>query len=311
MVLMGLIKRKNILFFLWILLVSGIIPLAANPPEALSLSAEISRLERASLSQNSQERFQAFLSLARLQRLAGDSEAALRAYDGALALSPSDGQTLLEQGRLLMSLGEHERAALAFSSLLAVSRDRELLIQGSYLAAQLDAFRSGNTHALAALADNNDFISHRSGIYYTLWKLSDDTRWKNRLVAEFPQSPEARIALSGAELQMTPLWIFFPGRESLSIAGPVTQAPPAAPPQPAPPPSASGPAVFLQTGLYSREANALARAEQLSRAGFQPQIIQRRVNNADHWAVGVQSGSDMNALIRQLREAGFEAFPVR
>ena len=284
--------------------------LFANP--AIPLSAEISRLEGISLSQNSQSRYQAYMDLARLHRLSGNPEAALRSFAGALTVSPNDGQALLEHGRLLMSMGEYEQAAFSFSSLLAGSRDNILLTQGRYFAAKLEAFR-GNTQALTALATNQDFIEYRSSIYYILWKLTEEKHWENRLITEFPHSPEARIAAEEAVLNPSPLWMLFPGRDSVQAAGqlqPQEALPPQA--QAAPPPAQVPPnAVFLQTGLFSRHDNAVNRAELLRRAGFEPHIVQRQVNNSEHWAVGIYSAGDSNAAIRQLREAGFESFPVR
>ena len=281
-----------------------------------SITAEISRLETLS-SAAGPERLNAFLSLARLQQLSGNPEAALIVYERALAAFPGNGRLLLEKGRLLISIGEYDKASAAVSALLTRDQSREIMREGRHLLAQLEAFRSGNTQILAALAEDPDFLEFRSGILFTLWRLTDLSSWKTRLIAEFPQSPEAQIAAAdnGVSFAVTPLWLLFPGRESIQLSAPAASAPAAvpstAPPAATPTPAPASPGVLLQTGLFSNEANAQSLAERLRRAGFQPQISRRQQGGADRWAVLVPGGADMNATMQRLRNAGFESFPVR
>ena len=298
---MGLIRRCGAagVFFLLVLL-----PLPAQTP-VVSLSAEIFRLETVAsgtpAETTARQRHDAFVELARLHQLSGNRPAALLAYEGALALLPDEGQTLLRQARFLISVGEFEKADAAVSALLGGDRGRELLIQGRFLGAQLQAFRFGNTRHLTALAEDADFAEFRSGIYYTLWRLTSAETYRTRLAAEFPRSPEAGIAAGDVYFAATPLWILFPGRDSIELAAPVIAAPP--------PVQDAG--RFLQAGLFGREANAAGFAEQIRSAGFQPQIIVRQIQGRDHWAVGVNSGADVNSMLRRLQDAGFQAFPLQ
>ena len=298
---MGSIKRLTALcgFFLFFLP-----PLfSQNEVASVSLAAEIFRLETLasgaagnSPAASARERHNAFLALARLHRLSGNSLAAGSAYERALELFPDDGRALLEQGRFLISVGEYERANTVINALLGRERERELFIQGRYLRAKLRAFHSADTGYLAALAEDNDFAEFRSGIYYTLWRLTGIAAYKTRLTTEFPQSPEAKIADGSVSFAATPLWLLFPGRNSIVLE------PSASPARAAAEPAGR----LLQAGIFSREANAQSFAEQLRRAGFEPRIVPRD----NRWAVGVNGGSNENAMIRRLREAGFEAFPV-
>jgi len=292
--------------------------LGQNQVSSVSLSSELFRLE--TLAQGTEAvpartRHNAFMELARLHRLMGNHLAVLRAYEGAHALFPDDGRMLLEYGRFLISIGEYQQAAGAINALLSRERERELLIHGRYLGAQLNAFHSGDTRLLSALAVDPDFAQHHSGIFYTLWRLTGLDRYRTHLATAFSQSPEAGIATGNVGFTATPLWLLFPGRESIILpsAAPLVAPPPVAPPLPSPaPPPVPAPAVssgrFLQVGLFTQEANARSFAEQIGRAGFQPQIIQRQVNGRTHWAVGVNGGSDTNAMMRRLRDAGFEVF---
>jgi len=290
-------------FFLFILS-----PLFCQP-STVSLASEIFRLETLasgapgnSPAPSRQERHDAFLALARLHRLSGNPQAAISAYERALALFPNDGQALLEQGRFLVSVGEYERADAAISALLNGERERDLVIRGRHLHAQLHAFHSGNTRYMAALAEDSDFVEFHSGIYYTLWRLTGLASYRNRLIAEFPQSPEAKIATGSVNFAATPLWLLFPGRDSIVLEPFVNP--------PALPAAAEPPGRLLQAGLFSREANAQSFADQLRRAGFEPRIVRRQTGSDERWVVGVNGGSNENAMIRRLRDAGFEAFPV-
>jgi len=296
---------------------------AANYSGAASFNDEISRLERLAGSPAAQggERYNAFLKLSRLYQLSGNPEAALKALDGALTVSPGDGRVLLEQGRLLISIGEYEKAGAVLLSLLANGQDPALLVQGQYLTALLDLFSTGSSQSLAGLADKSDFSDYRGAIYYTLWKFTGLDSWKTKLAAEFPQSPEAKAANGTVNSPVTPLWLLAPGRNTLAAPAPAQpQKPPSpqpdltpktnSPPPPVLQPSVSPPTV-LQTGLFSKEANASALADRLKKAGFESIIVPRQVNGGDFWAVCVPYTNDMNAVILKLKDAGFESFPVK
>jgi hypothetical protein len=177
--------------------------------------------------------------------------------------------------------------------------------------------------ALSALLDEGDYGEFKASICYTLWKTSGADIWKDRLIAEFPRSPEGRIAAadSGAvntagaiSAAPTAMWLLLPGREGIAtVPAAVPSAAPAAPLVPSvPAPAETGAAngTVLQTGLFGREANAQAMADRIRAAGFTPIISPRSVNGADYWAVSVPAGSDMGATILQLKNAGVESFPV-
>jgi len=275
---------------------------------SVSLASEISRLERLGASSpSSQERYSAFLALARLYQLSGNNEAALKACEGALKINSGEGRPLLEKGRLLISLGEYEKAFEPLTAIFSGSYSKALMLEGRFLIAQLEAFRSGNLRSLAALADESDFFEYRRLIYYTLWKIEESPAWKSLLAKDFPSSPEAKIAAGKALPAQTPLWILFSGRENLGLTTPAQASPvPAAPAQV---PLAIG-ATVLQAGLFTREENARARSDRINKAGFQSIVQTRFQNGANYWVVYVPYDSDMNAMIKKLKDAGFDSFPV-
>jgi hypothetical protein len=286
---------------------------AENP---LSLNSEIMRLEKIGASTvSSQERYDAFLALAKLYQLSGNNEAALHAWDNALKINGSDARSLLERGRLLISLGEYEKALESLAAIFTGSYAKDILLEARFLIAQLEAFFYGNLRPLSALTNDADFSEYHRLIYYTLWKIEQSPAWKALLTKDFPLSPEAKIAngasgASGANSKafsaQTPLWILFPGRESLDL---IASAPPATSAPLTAPPVVSGSTV-LQAGLFSREENARALSEKITKAGFQNVVQTRQQNGGNYWAVYVISGADTNAMIKKLKDAGFESFPI-
>jgi hypothetical protein len=50
--------------------------------------------------------------------------------------------------------------------------------------------------------------------------------------------------------------------------------------------------------------------ERLKSAGFTPALVRRPGESAEYWVVTVPAGQDINRTIAELKNAGFESFPV-
>ncbi|MCL2044257.1 MAG: SPOR domain-containing protein [Treponema sp.] len=293
---------------------------AQNPGliSSWQLGAEILELE-GRLSQpriTASERHEALVRLARLRQLSGDLAGAAENWLDAAAANQSDDAALVAGAYCLAAIGEWERALWAINPLLASGRQGMPLIQAHYLDASLRARITGDVSLLASLADNPLFAPLHPLILYTLWRITDENpsfapegsaqRWESRLRAEFPQSPEARASSSGTteSIVQGPIWMLFPGMTTTPSA---SRTPSAAPP--AAMTGTTGP--VLQTGVFSREANAQGQAEALRRAGFTAFVTSRMVNGVEHWAVTVPAGQDSNRTSQELTRAGFDSFLVR
>jgi hypothetical protein len=223
-------------------------------------------------------------------------------------------------------MGEWEQAHAAIAPILASGRQGAATRQARYLDACIRAWQS-DTAALISLANNPEYAAMRPAMYYVLWKTVAAAEgpavaegWKTRLFAEFPRSPESRIAASeiaapGApppliSVRPSPLWLLLPGRDGFTLdtsaAGVQAAARAIAPPAPRSPAPETK---TLQTGLFSGEANARAQMRRLTDAGFSPALGRRAVNGAEYWAVTVPAGGDVNRTIMELKNAGFESFP--
>jgi tetratricopeptide (TPR) repeat protein len=305
-----------------------------DAPDSSLLATEIQGIEKklgdAALS--GAGRRENLITLGRLLTLAGNIEGAAQSWTEAAFAEPGkrDDRSLLAGARCLAALGEFDQAEAYLKTILLTGASRPILAAARYLAAQIEAFRSGDPGALAPLTDHPDYADLNPALLYTLWRVSGADTYKTQLLADYPASPEARILGGSVDPPPLALWLLFPGREdpgsalaaqapaSAAIAAPLPAAPapadaPAAAPAKATAAAADAApvkAAVLQTGLFSREENAKAMAERLTAAGFSAAVNPRRVNEGDYWAVSVPPGADMQQTILRLKDAGFESFPV-
>ena len=277
----------------------------------VSLDTEILNIERAITRQgiSVSERHDALVRLAQLRQLSGDIEGAARNWLEAAAAVPGsvDDEALLNCAYCLAAMGEWDRASAALQPLLL------RYIRARFLYVSINAISTGDLTELASLADNPEYLNLRAEILFVLWKIShtaSSQRWQQRLVNEYPQTPEGLLAAgrsSAIMVRPSAFWLFAGGLDSLPLTGSV---PANVPTQSLISQKADAP-VRIQTGLFSRQANAQTQVTNLIRSGFIPVIEQRGVNGNEMWAVTVSAGSDANRTLSELRAAGFEAFTVR
>ena len=321
--------EARILFFIAIFFAAA----AVFAQHGVSLDAEIQKMEKAAAKGAAPERRDALVRLARLRQLSGDIEGAAKNWLEAAAAVPGDvdDNALLSCAYCLAAMGEWDRASKALEPLLSKS------VQARFLDTSIKAIKSGDTDSLAALAETLEYSQMKSRIFFILWKTSkgaESEKWRQRLIAEESQSPEGLLAAgeksSSVIVKPSPFWLLLGGQgEGSYLASvpsaksePTLEAKPAVSvnsaimsvtetEKPAPqsvtetkPASAQ---VKLQTGLYGKEENAQAQIAKLKKAGFSPLLEQR----GGMWAVVVPAGADSNLVIKELKDAGFDSFPVK
>ena len=322
--------------------------LYAQSTGSRQLGAEIQALEQRLASNiSAAERHGTLVRLARLRQLSGNVSIAANLWLEAAALNPADDFSLVAGAYCLAAIGEWERAIAIIQPLLASGRRGASVVQARYLYATLRAWTASDISALVALAGDPEAAALRPIIFYTLWwTVSRDPvtfggngeAWRQRLISEYPRSPEARIVISeaaGASPSISaihsPLWLLLPGVPSGTPLGipedstlaelmrpftpsqgtgtpPAPQAAPQAVQSPLP--AAASPTHGQQTGLFRSETNAQNQAESLRRAGFPTVVSRRMVNGVEHWVVIVPS-HDSTRTALELRGLGYDSFTVR
>ncbi|MDR0441911.1 MAG: SPOR domain-containing protein [Treponema sp.] len=299
-------------------LFAAVSPLFAQDAHSgISLTAEIQNIEETISRKETTglKKYDALVRLARLRQLAGDIDGAAKNWLEAATAIPNtlNENALLSCAYCLAAMGEWERASAALEPLLFNSK------RARFLQVCINSWKSGDISALGAIAGNPDYSEYKSEIYFLLWKTADGAlaeTWKQRLLAEFPQSPEGRLAASETSSAFTvkpsPFWLYLAGRDTFSLLETAAQKPSIAVSNAAPEPQPALPAksVMLQTGIFGKELNAQAQIAALKKAGFSPLMERRNVNGNEMWAVIVPA-QDENRGIRELLAAGFESFPVK
>ncbi|MDR0587201.1 MAG: hypothetical protein LBG26_08185, partial [Treponema sp.] len=165
------------------------------------------------------EKNRALRDMARLMELSGNIEAAARTWNEAARALASDYDALARSAACLAAIGEFDAALGVLKTVLQASASgllpaAEPGLRVRYLAAQIEAFRSGEPSALSSLLRDAAFSVYKPAIYYGIWKISGDAASRNRLLSEFPQSPEALALKDGSDVAAAPtaLWLLgFPG----------------------------------------------------------------------------------------------------
>jgi tetratricopeptide (TPR) repeat protein len=319
---MGLTKTRSIIFYLLIVHCSlfSLLPAQSFGP-AGSLSEEIQRLEI--IIQDTKidgaAKKSALIEKAQLFEITGNIEEAAKTWNEAAFAESNkrDDNALFRCAACFAAMGDYSRADAHLKTILLTGNNAKSLKDAKYLSAQIEVLRKGENGfpVLLAFLENPDYNSFQPEIYYLLWKVSGSEKYKSTLIADFPESPEALLAQennSAISPAFTPMWLLFPGREQLVFSAPITETT-----HPANQPSVkneneteSESPVLLQAGLYSKQENAQAMVNRLKSKGFTGTISTKAVSGTMYWQVTLLPGTDSNRTIMQLKDAGFETFPV-
>jgi tetratricopeptide (TPR) repeat protein len=273
---------------------------AGSPFIADEIRAAAAAAEKPSV--NAAERHDAYTRLAGLLQLSQDVEGAATAWKNAAYSIPEkrDDAALAHAALCYAAMGNWDEArSIVKLLLLTVRDDTAILKKAVYLNAQIEAFDSGSLDGLHAIAVIPEYVEFRPAIYYTLWRVGGKNEYRTKLLAEFPDSPEACMSGASNVVSVTPsaYWLLFPGREAApaAISGE----------------GAAKPSHSLQAGLYREQRNAGLQASRLKEAGYDASVTRRSVDGVDYWVVSVtipDAGSVKTAM-SGLKKLGFETFP--
>jgi hypothetical protein len=190
--------------------------------ESFSFQTETARLRGmiAAPQSTPQQKHDLFVELAQILGLSGDNEGAAAAWKDAAAAVPGerDDRAILEMAVCLMAIGEWDEASAATRLVLLTSRNAPgIVLRAKYLAAQIEAFTRGDTVALEFFLDDPDYASLKPSLYYTLYIVTKQKTYKDRLSAEYPASPETRLLGDDTTPFPGAMWLLYPGRENITI----------------------------------------------------------------------------------------------
>jgi len=280
---------------------------------------------------------------AALLELSGRWEEAAARYEDAAFAAPGqrDTASLLSAARSWLAAGETEKARSILRILGVASPDAAVRVRAQVLegwARLIEGFpaeaRVLAAQAASAPPDRETLLSALT----LLWAASEGSARAEsaaRIRREFPGTPEAAMAETG-EVPASAHWLLTPASGAVrppaapepgspavppgasSAAGPVPSAsktpdPSAARPVPSPP--AGGRAdservAAYQVGAFSEEANASALIRELAGKGVKASLERKERGGRPLWVVLVPAGTDSQATLLRLKDAGYEAYPV-
>ncbi|GMO30219.1 MAG: hypothetical protein LBG79_03860 [Spirochaetaceae bacterium] len=198
---------SGIIFFIIALPLFGDGGLSAELEKARALAARSGIAAR--------EQHDALVRLGRLEHLSGNFEAAADSWMKAAYTEQGkrDDNALLGAAACFLALGDWEKAESNTKLVLITAKENSvMLIKAKYMAAQIEAFRTGETQILGALLESGDYEMFRPGIYWTLFKLTGNDDYKRALLSMYPETPEAQAlqGKSGVFEAVSPQWLVLP-----------------------------------------------------------------------------------------------------
>ena len=263
------------------------------------------------------------LRWAAVLELEGRWEEAAARYEDAAFASPGqkDTDSLLWAARAWLAAGETDKA-LSILRILGVAasdsavRARSLVLEGwaRLIAGEPSEARSLAGRLVSAPADRET----RLATLTLLWAASEGSSREDaalKIKKEFPGTPESAMIESGA-VPPAAHWLLTAAGGGSRPAEAPTPGSTAAPSSVSPAasasvqPSGSSGITAFQAGAFSEESNAAAMIRELRAKGFAASAEKRERAGKPLWVVLVPVGSDAQATLLRLKDAGYEAYPV-
>lgn len=231
-------------------------------------------------------------------------------------------QLVLDAVRCALNAGDYATAQSYLNSSVRNSKDEKVLAYVKLYeqwAALCKAGSDGNVSEPLAILKTYSALdsmkSVRPSILLTLWHLTGEKEYSDKLKKDFPKSMEAAVVKGGVQILPSPFWYFVPksgsdlpdvdienvadssSKNSDSSANSSFS-------------SSSEKVVKEQLGLFRDKANAQRLFDQVKAKGFNPEIdTETRPSGTTYYIVVVRENKE-GTIGNQLRTVGFECYPV-
>lgn len=166
---------------------------------------------------------------------------------------------------------------------------------------------------LKAYADMPSMASVNPSVLLTLWYVTGEAEFGERLVQKYPDSAEAGIVTGSVQIMPSPFWYFVPRRKIAVTQAPSDshkKTPEIISSKDAAKSVTSENPVKQQLGLFRDKSNADSFVHRLKEKGFAGYIqTEKRADGTVYYIVFVDEDADGSMSLR-LKSAGFECYPV-
>ncbi|MCR5724541.1 MAG: SPOR domain-containing protein [Treponema sp.] len=281
-----------------------------------------------------QEKRSLYAFLGGVQEQAGLYADAVKSYALAAGIAAGDApgmskksaeQLVLDAVRSALSSGDTATADSYLNSAVRSSKNEQILahvkLYEQWSALCKSTGSAGNAEAIAMLKTYSTLPSMKAvqpQVLLTLWHITGEKNWANTLKKQFPKSPEAAIVQGSAQLLPAPFWYFVPRVgdavpevEQAAISestGPAVKTAGESAAEKAS--AASEKVVKQQLGLFREEANAKALVEKAGAKGFKAYITSEVRPSGNKYYLVVVDENAAGTIAAELRNAGFDCYPL-
>lgn len=268
--------------------------------------------------------------LASVLEQSGDYSEAITYYAKAASIAAKDAegmpkksseQLVIDAVRCALSCGDWTSAQTYLNSAVRSSENPEIISyvklyeQWSVLS---KAQNTGDTaEALAILKTYSSLESMKSvlpQILLTLWHITGESEYSQKLKKDFPKSLECAVVKGEVQTLPAPFWYFVPRSSNSSpeveTVPPVEEKKSAAENSTEKQKEKTEKIVRQQLGLFRDKANAEGLIQKLKEKGFSAFITEEiRPSGTKYYLVVVNENAE-GTMGTELRNAGFECYPV-
>ena len=275
----------------------------------------------------------AWAFLGSVQEQKGLYQDALNSYASAAAIAAGDAegmpkktseQLVIDAVRCALSFGDYNSAQTYLNSPVRSSKNNQIIayvkLYEQWCVLCRSTKISDTTESVAMLKTYSTLESMKPvwpQILLTLWHITGEKSFSDRLKTEYPKSPESAIVKGQAQTLPAPFWYFVP-RSSTStpdveLTGTVVEKKE----NPAKDKASSDKTaekqekiLRQQLGLFKDRSNAQGLVDRLKDKGFTATITSElRPSGTTYYIVTVDENSK-GTMGDELRTAGFECYPV-
>ena len=202
------------------------------------------------------------------------------------------------------------------------STDGRLIAQKRLLSAWSALCKAGDyKEAKGVVANLEEFEQDanlkdiRCEVLFTLWYITDDSKWSAMLKKDYPHSPEASIAGGNGVVMAMPFWYFMPRAalydEQATADKQLVPAGQAGSPASSAAVSAKPSSVREQIGFFREKENARKLVERAAASGFAAYYYTETRPSGIEYYVVVVDEDEGGSMGKKLRNAGFYCYPVK
>lgn len=257
------------------------------------------------------EKFQALTILAAYEDANYLYADAAKHYSQAVLLTSSEKTACtvqLSAARSYIMSGDSQLGAYILNTLIARSADAAIKHKAEIYvlcAALNDADKfTENVQTIKHYLAAPSYTEYRATLYFLLYWLNDDEQAKTTLIKSFPSSMEALLVQNKASVSPVSFWYLMPRKKAHTVQSSNDAAPTVAADNAV---KQAIPKAY-QVGFFKTKSYAEDLLQELIAKGFAAYVESKSA--AQTYTVLVPAASQAQSILKRLKDAGYEAYPV-